>query len=161
MASKKDLKKYLSQLSNDELIAEVEKLFQKFKNVQDYYNIELSGDTSALLSEYKKRLDKVFAMKGMILNPSMAEANKILKEFEKISIHIADTIDLYLYKAELSIELFKNWGHDFTSVVNSFSSTYDKVVKMIHQNNLEGYFEKRCSIIEDYAADYYLINNFL
>lgn len=162
MASKKELKQYLQNLSQAQLVKEVERLYDRFKNVQEYYAAELSGDTSALLGEYKKKLDKIFTMRGMNLNPSMAETNKIIKAFSKVSVHIVDVIDLMIHKAELCVLLFEQWGHDnFTSVANSFTTTYDNAVDLIHKNNLEDYFRKRCEKIEDYALDYYLINNTL
>jgi len=162
MASKKELKLYLQELSQAELVKEVEKLYARFKNVQEYYAAELGGDTSALVKEYKKKLDKVFAVRGMTLNPSMAETNKIIKEFSKVSVHIVDVIDLMIYKAELCVGLFEHWGHDgFDSVVNSFATTYDNAIDLIHENNLEEHFRQRCRKIEAYALDFYLINNTL
>ena len=77
MLSKKELNKYLSQLSKEELINEIEKLHSKFKQVQEFYLLELGNDTSKFLKGYKKKLDKIFYPKGMFINPSMAEANKV------------------------------------------------------------------------------------
>lgn len=160
MASKKELKQYLQNLSQAELVKEIEKLYTRFKNVQEYYTAELGGDTSKLVLEYKKKLDKVFAMRGMTLNPSMAETNKIIKEFSKISVHIVDVIDVMIYKAELCVELFNNWGFDgFDSVVNSFLKTYDSAIDLINENNVEDHFMQRCKKIEAYASQYFLINN--
>lgn len=161
MLSKKELNKYLSQLSKEELIKEIEKLHSKFKQVQEFYQLELGKDTSKLLKDYKKKLDKIFSPKGLSLNPSMSEANKIIKEFAKVSVHIADTIDLMLYKAELSIKLFEEWGHEFPSVINSFITGYDKVVNLIHEHNLEEYFQERCMEIEAYGSNYGLIKETL
>ena len=161
MLSKKELNKYISQLSKDELIKEIEKLHSKFKQVQEFYQLELGNDTTKLLKDYKRKLDKIFSPKGLFLNPSMAEANKVIKEFSKVSVHIADTIDLMLYKAELSIKLFEEWGHEFPSVINSFITGYDKVVNLIHKNNLEDYFRERCMNLQAYGLNYGLINETL
>jgi len=161
MLSKKELNKYFSHLSKEELIKEIEKLHSKFKHVQEFYQLELGNDTSKLLKDHKKKLDKIFSPKGLFINPSMAEANKVIKEFSKVSVHIADTIDIMLYKAELSIKLFEEWGHEFASVINSFITGYDKVVNLIRENNLEDYFRQRCEEIEAYGLNYGLINETL
>jgi hypothetical protein len=58
MAGKKELTKYLNQRSKEELIREVEKLFQKLKPVQEYYSLELGTDSLKLLSGYKKKNGK-------------------------------------------------------------------------------------------------------
>jgi hypothetical protein len=91
----------------------------------------------------------------------MAEANKVIKEFSKVSVHIVDTIDIMLYKAELSIKLFEEWGHEFPSVINSFITGYDRVINLIHEHNLEDYFQQRCEDIEACGLNYGLINETL
>ncbi len=161
MVSKRELIKYLNQLSKEELQKEVEKLFKKFKTVQEYYSLELGTDSLKLLSEYKKKLEKLFRINQNYLNPSMAEANRIIKEFSHISVHIIDTIDLMLYKVELSVRLFEEWGHEFTGVVSSFGTTYYKVIDLIRKNNLEDHFRQRCEMVESYALNYGLIGETL
>ena len=161
MTSKKELRRYLLELTREELVKEVEKLYKKFQPVQQFYSLELGNDSTTLLSQYKKRLEKIFYPKGNYLNPSMSEANKVIKEFSKISVHMVDTIDLLLYRAELSIKLFEDWGLEFTSVVNSFVSGYDTIISLIRKNNLEEYFRDRCENIEGYALNYGLINETL
>lgn len=157
MAGKKDLTKYLNQLSKEELIKEVEKLFQKLKPVQEYYSLELGTDSLKLLSDYKKKLEKVFRVTFNHVDPSMSEANRIIKEFSQVSVYIIDTIDLMLYKVELSVNLFEEWGHEFTGVVNSFGTTYHKVIDLIRKNNLYDHFRERCNAVESHGLNYELI----
>lgn len=161
MAAKKELTKYLNQLSKEELIKEVEKLFQKLKIVQEYYSLELGADSVKLLSDYKRKLEKVFRVTFNHVDPSMSEANRIIKEFSQVSVYIIDTIDLMLYKVELSIKLFDEWGHEFTGVVNSFGTTYHKVIDLIRKNNLYDHFRERCDAVESYGLNYGLIGETL
>ncbi len=161
MASKKELRKYLQEFTKEELVKEVEKLHQKFQAVQQFYSLELGNDSAKLLDQYKIKLAKIFYPKGNYLNPSMSVANKLINEFSKISVYTVDTIDLMLYKAELSIKLFEDWGLEFTNVVNSFISGYDKIINLIRKNNLEEYFRDRCENIEGFALNYGLINETL
>jgi hypothetical protein len=81
--AKRELTKFLKQLSKEELIKEIEKLYSKVKLVQEYYALELGGDTSSFLNEYKKKMEKQFRPKGNLLNPNMAEVNKIVNQFTK------------------------------------------------------------------------------
>jgi len=161
MAGKKELTKYLNQLSKEELIKEVEKLFQKLKPVQEYYSLELGTDSAKLLSNYKRKLEKVFRITFNHVDPSMAEANRIIKEFSQVSVYIVDTIDLMLYKVELSVNLFEEWGHEFTGVVNSFGTTYHKVIDLIRKHNLYDHFKERCGAVESYGLNYGLIGETL
>lgn len=161
MAGKKELTKYLKQLSKEDLIKEVEKLFKKLKPVQQYYSLELGTDSLKLLNDYKKKLEKVFRVTFNHTDPSMTEANRIIKEFSEVSVYIIDTIDLMLYKVELSVSLFEEWGHEFTGVVNSFGTTYHKVIDLIRKNNLHDHFGNRCDAIESYGLNYGLISETL
>lgn len=158
MAKKTEFKKYVQQLTKEELVKELEKLYTKLKPVQEFYQLDLGTDSTQLLNDYKRKLFKIFNPRGRFINPSMSEANKIIKDFSKISVHAVDTIDLMLYKAELSVELFETWGHEFPSVVNSFTTGYDKVVRLIQENNIENHFKERCINIQAYGLNYGLIN---
>ncbi len=113
MISRKKLNEHLENLSKQELIQEVEKLFQKFSLVQQYYTMDLGEDSTALLEAYKQKMEKIFFPLGFGADPKMPEVNRLIKEFFKVSVHIADTIDLMLYKIELSIRLFENGGMNF------------------------------------------------
>src|SRR4051794_29207204 len=145
MISKSKLNDYLTSLSKEELIKEVEKLFQKFTIVQQYYVMELGEDWDSiyLLEEYKRKMEKVF-FPGFGIDPKMSDANKLITAFSKIAVQIADVIDLMLYKAELSIKLFQTWGSEFPTVENSLASTYNKAINLIHKHHLEQHFMDRC-----------------
>lgn len=159
--AKRKLLNYLNKLSKEDLIKEVGKLYSKFKPVQEYYALELGEDTSALLNEYKRKLNKLFLPKGGFLNPNLKEANNLVSQFSEISVFAFDKIDLMLYKVELIKKFLEEWGHEFNSMVNSFISTYGKVVDLVHENDLEEHFRERCERIEAYGMNYFLLNKTL
>jgi hypothetical protein len=159
--AKRELTKFLKQLSKEELIKEIEKLYSKVKLVQEYYALELGGDTSSFLNEYKKKMEKQFRPKGNLLNPNMAEVNKIVNQFTKISVHEIDKIDLMLYKVELIKNFMEAWGNEFGGMASSFIRTYDQVVDLIHENDLENHFRQRCEAVEAYGANYLYLNKTL
>jgi Family of unknown function (DUF6155) len=106
-------------------------------------------------------MERVFRITDSYLDPSMTEANRIIKEFSQVSVYIFDIIDLMLYKVELSVNLFEEWGHEFTGVVNSFGTTYHKVIDLIRKNNLYDHFRERCELVESHALNYGLIRETL
>jgi hypothetical protein len=158
---KNKLADYLKQLSKEELINEIKKLQSKFNPVKEYYALELGNDTTTLLNKYKSKLDKIFKPRGNFLNPNLKEANIVISQFSKISFFATDKIDLMLYKTELIMEFLEEWGHEFTNLVNSFISTYGKLVDLIHENGLEEQFRPRCEKVEAYGMNYFLINKTL
>ena len=57
---KRELKKYLNSLEEKELINEIVKLYDKFKLVKQYYELELGNDSSKLLDEFKEKIRKEY-----------------------------------------------------------------------------------------------------
>ena len=55
---KRELKKYLNSLEEKELINEIVKLYDKFKLVKQYYELELGNDSSKLLDEFKEKIQE-------------------------------------------------------------------------------------------------------
>jgi hypothetical protein len=52
-------------------------------------------------------------------------------------VHEIDKIDLMLYKVELIKNFMEAWGNEFGGMASSFIRTYDQVVDLIHENDLE------------------------
>ncbi len=161
MAGSKELNKYLNELSKEELIKEVYKLYKKFKPVRSYYVSELGIDNGESLRKYKLRLEKLFIAKFNFSNPNLNEANAIVKEFVSISVHALDHIDLMLYKVELCLEFLKEWGFEFDNIARSVANTYPEVLNKIYDNRLEKTFQARCKKLEGVALDYDLISDTL
>lgn len=162
MAGSKELNKYLKELSKEELIKEVNKLYSKFKFVKDYYSSELGSDNGELLKSCKVKMAKLILKTGRNITPDVASANKLIREFKSVSVHTADVIDLMLYKVELCMEFLEEWGYShFTGVENSVANTYPEILNLIHKNRLENTFKKRCKKVEAAAGNYGLISDTL
>ena len=149
MATKKEFTKYINELSKEELIKELDKLYSKFKNVQDYYSMELTEDTSAVLNKYKEALKKEYFpnTKFGIGEGRASIARKIISEFTKIKVFDADLIDLMLYRVELCVEYAKSVGDVNEQFYVSTENAFLSVVKLIGKNKLQNQFTFRCKQI--------------
>lgn len=54
------LNKFLKEMTKPELEKEIKKLYSKFKEVKQYYEMELSGDTTDVLNQFKLRLQQEY-----------------------------------------------------------------------------------------------------
>jgi len=147
MAGKRELIKYLNQLSKEELIKEVEKLNRKFDNVKEYYAAELSEDNSALTAKYKKAIYKEFFPREKSGRPGEARSSvlrKIIADFSKISVFEADIIELILYRVEMAVEFSAEYGDIDEQFYTSAENYFDKVCVLIAKNKLENTYEDRC-----------------
>ncbi len=161
MAGSRELNKYLKELSKEELIKEINKLYSKFKFVKDYYASELGSDKGELLKNCKAKLARLILKSGRDIKPDIASVNKIIREFTSVSVHKTDIIDLMLYKVELCVEFLERWGLEFSGVTRTVSGTYPEILDMIYDNKLEKIFSKRCEEFEAVAGNYGLIENTL
>ena len=122
---KKDFNKLLKQLDAEELRDELLNLYDRFNVVKEYYKLELSGNTKAVLDNYKKALRKsFFTGRRRINRRGRSEAKKVLKAFAEISIHPKDLVDLYFYRAEVMTDavIYYNIENDsfLTATVKAF-----------------------------------------
>lgn len=161
MAGNKELNNYLKELSKEELIKEVNKLYSKFKFVKDYYAFELGTDNGELLESCKVKIAKLILKTGRDIKPDIASVNKVIREFAVVSVHQVDIIDLMLCKVELCLEFLRQWGLEWPGVEGTISNTYPEILILIYKNRLEKTFRKRCEAVEKAGRNYWLISETL
>ncbi len=133
MKKKSNLNKLLQELTKEELIAEIEKICDKFEVVKDYFQIDLTGDTAAYVAQTRKKIEGQFhTSKGKKRNPKASRLNKIITDFEVISIYKEDIITLLLFRV---------------AETGKFIARYDYTLPALLQSNIRA-FARACSLIE-------------
>lgn len=143
----KELKNYLTQLKKEDLIKEIEKLYKKFKPVQEYYSMELSRNTGNVLEKYKTQLCKEYFPERGYGRARASVARNIISEFTKISVFDIDLIELMLYRVELCVEFTKSYGDITESFYTSAENAFDRVCKLIVKNKHQDQFIERCTAL--------------
>jgi hypothetical protein len=147
-------KKLVGSLDENELRAELLKLFEKLDQVQAFYAQELTPkeDRAALLEKYKKQIHSQFWTKsGQPRVFSNAELKRILTDFEKVSVFPHELVDVILYRVEMLTKFASNYGGVMDSDYNPAITAFKKAVKLIKANKLEKHFQIR--IQELFRAD--------
>ncbi len=142
--TKAKLKKHLAHLEQKELIEEIAKLFTKFKEVKQYYQMEYGSeeDRKALLNTYKKKIEKEFYTRGGVPRyPKAASLRKLITEFKKISTFKYDLIELNLYRVELAIKFSNDFGGMDEPYYNSTLNAYYDAISMIGTEQLHQEFK--------------------
>ena len=147
MASKSDLTKYLNDLSKGALIKEIAKLYQKFGEVKTFYDIELSGDTSAVVQKVKDKIKKEYMPDRGFGKASSSEVKKVISKFAKVSIYPMDLIDVILYRVEMAIEFTNAYGDIDIQFYNSAVNAFHNALELIQKEMLKEKFKPRCSEI--------------
>ena len=159
--NKKELKKFITTLSNEELQQELIKLFEKFDQVKHYYTAELSSDTDTVLSKYKQRIEKEFQRASARSSNSFrtSEINNIIKEFEKVTVFTIDIIELKIYRIQLAINYIKDFRIDNQTFHGSVVGHYQKAITQIHANKLEDHFADKIDNLKAMMVKYHLMND--
>jgi hypothetical protein len=148
--TKFSLKKHLDELEKKELVEEVLKLYAKFSQVKEYYQMELSEDTKAFVEGYKKKIRAIYFPARGYGHPRASAIRRIISQFKKVAVFDYDVIDLLLYRVETGIAYCKAFGGIDEPFFNALQSSYEEALKLIDKNHLSKDFQDRCrQIVND------------
>lgn len=161
--SKRDLKKYVSELNKEQLEEQIIDLYEKFQPVKVYYNFVFNPKEESLLQDSKLKIsNEYFPIKklGRRSKPKMRRsvAQKLIKHFVVLGVDPFVIVDVMLYNIEIAQayssenpikqELF------FKSMFNSF----EQAVEFIISNGIYAEFKTRIGSIFQETVDQKWIN---
>ncbi len=157
-----DFKKFIGQMTEEEMRHELTILFTKLPQVHDYYAQELLSpqDRKKILDEYKKKVyNQFWTRTGNPRNTSNAEVRKIITEFEKVSVIPKEVVELLLYRVDVMLDQSNQFGGLLESDYNAGLNAYEKALKIITKEKLESYCKEEClSLSRDRGnMDYWVI----
>lgn len=141
---KREFNKYLKTLSEKELVKEIQKLYAKFEPVRQFYKIELSGDTTALVATYKAKMKKEYFPSRGYGKARSSVSRKIFSDFKKVSIFQKDVIDLLLYRVEMMLDFTLAYGDIDEPYYNTLEKSFDNACELIKKEQLESFFKTYC-----------------
>lgn len=153
-STKSELSKYLKQSTKAELEKEVKKLYDKFKEVKQYYEIEFSTDTTDILETYKQKIYKEYFPSGRYGKGRNNVSRKVVTDFKRISIFQKDVIELLLYRVEVMLKFTNTYGDIDEAFYNSLARSYDEACKLTKKEKLEAEFKIECSDLIDKASNF-------
>lgn len=163
--SKRDLKKYVSELNKEQLEEQIIDLYEKFQPVKVYYNFVFNPKEESLLQDSKLKIsNEYFPIKklGRRSKPKMRRsvAQKLIKHFVVLGVDPFVIADVMLYNIEITQayssenpikqELF------FKSMFNSF----EQAVEFIITNGIYAEFKTRVGSIFQETVDQKWINQY-
>lgn len=143
-----DFKKFIGEMTESDLRAELLKLFGKLPQVQEFYAQELMNETErkAMLDEYKRKIYSQFwTRNGNPRFASNAELRRLISDFEKVCVFPHELVDLLLYRVEIATENANSYGGMPDADYNAASTAFEKALKLMKQHKLEEHFRARCT----------------
>lgn len=101
--SKRDLKKYLSELNKEQLEEQIIELYHKFSDVKIYYDFAFNPNEDKLLREAKFKIsNEYFPTKSRKPKMRRSVAQKIIKHFITLGVDSFIIADIMLYNIEIA-----------------------------------------------------------
>lgn len=132
--SKRDLKKYLSELDKVQLEEQIIELYDKFKDVKVYYNFVFNPKENDLVKEAKLKIsNEYFPIRGKKPKMRRSTAQKFIKHFILLGVDSFIITDVMLYNIEiaqaLSAEKQINQEAFYKSMLNSFEQAISFMIE--------------------------------
>lgn len=143
---KRDLKNYLSELSQQQIQEQVLDLYTKFPDVKKYYDFVFNPNEAQLLREAKIKINaEYFPVKSKRPKMRRSVAQKIVKHFITLGVDGFIIADVMLYNIELGMTFsngnrIKNdafYNSFFTSFVQSITFMIERSLVNSHTSRLE------------------------
>lgn len=135
------LKKQLNDLSQQEMISLICKLYQSCPDTTNILNARFNGEdyVKGLLAESMEKIEKEFSGRGMKL-PSLPKAKKVIADFEKVSSSPEDVLELKLHYVSSLTEFGRYLGDMPESFYNSLEKVYSDIVAGLNKLKSEAMF---------------------
>ncbi|WP_348812497.1 DUF6155 family protein [Flavobacterium maritimum] len=152
--SKRDLKKYLSELNKAQLEEQIIELYEKFSPVKVYYNFVFNPKEETLLQECKLKIsNEYFPVKssGRRSKPKMRRsvAQKYIKHFILLGVDPFVIADVMLYNIEIAQAFSSENTIKQELFYKSMFNSFEQAVTFLISNGILAEFKKRIIAIHD------------
>jgi hypothetical protein len=132
--SKRDLKKYISELNKEQLEEQIVALYDKFKEVKVYYDFVFNPKENNLVKEAKLKItNEYYPVRGKKPKMRRSTAQKFIKHFILLGVDYYIVADIMFYNLEiaqaLSSEKEIKQEAFFKSMLNSFQQAISYIIE--------------------------------
>lgn len=134
---KRDFLRLLRELEDDDLRDELRALYDRFPAVREYYKLELSTNTGAVLEKYKAAVRKAFFTGRRRMNKrGRSASNRVVKDFAAVSIHPKDLVLLHLHRVDVMIEAIRHYRVESVPFHESTVGSFRKALQLAEKERL-------------------------
>jgi transcriptional regulator with PAS, ATPase and Fis domain len=157
--SKRDLKKYLTELTKEQLEEQVLDLYTRFKPVKTYYNFVFSPKEDKLLEDAKFKISKeYFPVNTRKPKARRSVAQKIIKHFIQLGVDSFIIADIMLYNIEVAQQFSQEKYIKQEAFYKSILTSFQDAVSFIDERGIQKDFTARLSKIVSETKDQDWVN---
>lgn len=159
--SKRDLKKYLKELSKEQLEDQLSELYDKFKDVKVYYDFAFNPNEEKLVGEAKAKItNEYFPLKGKRAKMRRSVAQKYIKHFLTLGVDVTMVADLMLFTIETAQSFSSRRHVKYDSFFKSLFTAYQQAVNFMIENGILNEFLDRVVEIKEVSNRQNWINKY-
>jgi hypothetical protein len=158
--SKRDLKKYLTQLSKDQLEEQVLDLYSRFKEVKTFYNFVFQPKEEKLLEDAKVKIGKeYFPTTKRKAKARRSVAQKIIKHWLQLGVDSYVIAEIMFYNLEITMLYSREKTRLPDAFFKSMLNSYIELVTYVSDNGYAKEFGLRLQKIANEVEHQKWINS--
>lgn len=147
-AGKRELKKHLQGLSQEQLINHLLHLGESFKDVQAYLqNVVRPADDQTVRARYRQIVKNEFFPARGYGKARLSVARKAVTDYRKVAASADGPADLMLAYVELGVQFTKTYGDIDEAFYRSMESMYNSALQWIVKHGLQDAFQTRAEAV--------------
>lgn len=157
--SKRALSKYLKELSKSDLEEQVLELYDRLKEVKEFYDFVFNPNEDKLLEDAKFKISKeYFPIGKRKAKKRRSIAQNIIKNYIKLGVDSSFIADVMLFNIEVAQTYNETNTINGDAFYKSMLKSFKDAVKFIDSNGLEASFNERLERITEITYDQNWVN---
>jgi len=149
--SKRELKKYLTQLPKEELEVQIVALYEKFLPVKTYYDFVFNPKEDQLVNDAKVKIsNEFFPVKRKRAKMRRSVAQKFIKHFMSLGVDDFQIADLMFYSIEI-MQKYASKRNVLEAFYKSVLISFEQAVRFIVEKGIIKDFQSRADAIKQEA----------
>lgn len=142
--SKRDLKKYLNELTKEQLEEHVLELYDKFKDVKVYYDFVFNPRENDLVKEAKLKIsNEYFPIRGKKPKMRRSVAQKFIKHFITLGVDSFIIADVMLHTIEIAQTLSAEKEIKQEAFYKSMLNSFEQAISFMIEKGILSDFKSR------------------
>ena len=159
--SKRDLKKYLTELNKEQLELQLLELYDKFSDVKVYYNFVFRPNEVTLIKEAKLKIsNEYFPIRGKKPKMRRSVAQKFIKHYITLGVDSFIIADIMLYNIEIAQSLSAEKVIKQEQFFNSMLNSFQQAISFIIEKGILLEFKDRVVVVKENAIKQDWINKY-
>jgi len=159
--SKRALKKYLSELSKEELEDQITELYDRLKEVKEFYTFVFNPNEEKMLDEAKFKISKEYFPQGRRRpKKRRSVAQNFIKNFIKLGVDPMVVADLMLYNIEIAQTFTADVEIKQEAFYKSMLKSFKEAVVFIDEQGLESKMAPRLERVVEEAVQQNWFNKY-